>query len=325
MGTLERPAIRMAVRRSLLLELLWITLVAPEEKGEDEYPARIGRFAAAPGLEERVKRFWGDGEKCFLELFVVADRAGVVFEADPACLLDGLAAGAVAPPRFEELASETPEDQVRFRSRIARLHGDPDLRAGWLELMADCLEAVRITWETVGSPTVELAAETLASRVPSVGTYEDLYSVVKYDFDGALQRLAHEYGRAGKEATLIPAYFARNCFGVSLPEQMILSVPVPAGPLGPSEATKTRARVLKAMGDATRLGMLEAIARRPRTVGELATLMGVAQPTASNHLRVLREAGLLQQTSDGDRRLEVNSEAVAEIASAIVRWVGSTA
>jgi DNA-binding transcriptional ArsR family regulator len=39
-------------------------------------------------------------------------------------------------------------------------------------------------------------------------------------------------------------------------------------------------------------------------VGELAELFGVAQPTVSNHVRVLRESGLVVMAKDPGRRLE---------------------
>ncbi|HET7524148.1 MAG TPA: helix-turn-helix domain-containing protein, partial [Acidimicrobiales bacterium] len=47
-----------------------------------------------------------------------------------------------------------------------------------------------------------------------------------------------------------------------------------------------------------------AIGRTPRTVGELAELAGLAQPTVSNHVRVLREAGLIAADKDSGRRLQ---------------------
>jgi DNA-binding transcriptional ArsR family regulator len=62
------------------------------------------------------------------------------------------------------------------------------------------------------------------------------------------------------------------------------------------------------------LAILEAVARRPRTVGELAKEMGVAQPTASSHVRILRQAGFLTQVKDGTRRLQVDTAALNRLA-----------
>jgi DNA-binding transcriptional ArsR family regulator len=45
--------------------------------------------------------------------------------------------------------------------------------------------------------------------------------------------------------------------------------------------------------------ILTELDRTPATVGEIAERVGVAQPTASVHVRQLREAGLLVATRDG--------------------------
>jgi DNA-binding transcriptional ArsR family regulator len=52
-----------------------------------------------------------------------------------------------------------------------------------------------------------------------------------------------------------------------------------------------------------RRAMLRLVLDRELTVGELAHRMGVSQPAASQHLKVLREAGLVQGRVDGRRRL----------------------
>lgn len=62
------------------------------------------------------------------------------------------------------------------------------------------------------------------------------------------------------------------------------------------DAATTVALTLKALADPLRLRMLSAIASSPEgevTVGELATLTDVSQPTVSHHLKVLRDVGLL--------------------------------
>ena len=49
--------------------------------------------------------------------------------------------------------------------------------------------------------------------------------------------------------------------------------------------------------------MLRLVLDRERPVGELAERLGVSQPAASQHLKVLREAGLVRGRVDGQRRL----------------------
>lgn len=53
------------------------------------------------------------------------------------------------------------------------------------------------------------------------------------------------------------------------------------------------AQLFKALGNESRLGLLREIERSPRTVGALAEWSGMSQPLVSQHLRTLRQAGLV--------------------------------
>lgn len=58
-----------------------------------------------------------------------------------------------------------------------------------------------------------------------------------------------------------------------------------------------------AMGDPTRRAIFERVAQRPAPVGELAAGLPVSRPAVSQHLKVLKEAGLVTETADGARRI----------------------
>src|SRR5678816_3864991 len=60
--------------------------------------------------------------------------------------------------------------------------------------------------------------------------------------------------------------------------------------------------VFFALADPTRRAMLARLAEGEATVSELAEPFGLAQPTISKHLRVLEEAGLIQQGREAQRR-----------------------
>jgi DNA-binding transcriptional ArsR family regulator len=64
----------------------------------------------------------------------------------------------------------------------------------------------------------------------------------------------------------------------------------------------TYIEALVALADPTRRSIFEAVRRRPCTVGELAKRMRIRQPTASQHLRVLRDAALVRDRREGTRR-----------------------
>ena len=65
----------------------------------------------------------------------------------------------------------------------------------------------------------------------------------------------------------------------------------------------TNGIVLDALGDWTRRQIFEALRRGPRSVGDLASDLPVSRPAVSQHLRVLKDAGLVVDRKDGTRRI----------------------
>jgi DNA-binding transcriptional ArsR family regulator len=57
------------------------------------------------------------------------------------------------------------------------------------------------------------------------------------------------------------------------------------------------------MGDRTRRAILECLAEHPLAVGELANELPVSQPAVSQHLKVLKAAGLVTERAAGTRRI----------------------
>jgi len=60
---------------------------------------------------------------------------------------------------------------------------------------------------------------------------------------------------------------------------------------------------LSALGDPTRRAIFERLAAGPCAVGELARDLPVSRPAVSQHLKVLKGAGLVVDEPDGNRRL----------------------
>jgi DNA-binding transcriptional ArsR family regulator len=58
-----------------------------------------------------------------------------------------------------------------------------------------------------------------------------------------------------------------------------------------------------ALADPTRRAIFERLASGPRAVGELAHEFPVSRPAVSQHLRVLKDAGLVADQREGNRRL----------------------
>lgn len=77
---------------------------------------------------------------------------------------------------------------------------------------------------------------------------------------------------------------------------------------------ETYGKAFTALGDPTRRAIFEQLRTGPRSVGELARSLPVSRPAVSQHLRVLRAAGLVSDRKDGTRRLyRVAPEGVAEL------------
>lgn len=60
---------------------------------------------------------------------------------------------------------------------------------------------------------------------------------------------------------------------------------------------------MDALGEPTRRVIFERLRGGPRSVGDLAAELPVSRPAVSQHLRVLREAGLVTERKEGTRRL----------------------
>jgi DNA-binding transcriptional ArsR family regulator len=60
---------------------------------------------------------------------------------------------------------------------------------------------------------------------------------------------------------------------------------------------------LAALGDPTRRAIFERLVEQPRAVGELAGEVPVSRPAVSQHLKVLKEAGLVVDRPAGNRRI----------------------
>jgi DNA-binding transcriptional ArsR family regulator len=76
--------------------------------------------------------------------------------------------------------------------------------------------------------------------------------------------------------------------------------------------------MLRALADESRRTMLETLTSGPATAGELAALLPIARPGVSRHLRVLREAGLVEVRQEAQRRVySLRPEPLAEVERAL--------
>jgi DNA-binding transcriptional ArsR family regulator len=75
-----------------------------------------------------------------------------------------------------------------------------------------------------------------------------------------------------------------------------------------------RLAMLGAIADSTRQTMIDLLRRGPSTVGELADQLPVSRPAVSQHLQVLKAAGLLEEERRGTRHyFRLNPKSLAEL------------
>ncbi len=71
---------------------------------------------------------------------------------------------------------------------------------------------------------------------------------------------------------------------------------------------------MNALGDPTRRAIFEQLAGGPKAVGEVAKAVPVSRPAVSQHLRVLKSAGLVSERPEGTRRVyRVDRDGVAAL------------
>lgn len=76
---------------------------------------------------------------------------------------------------------------------------------------------------------------------------------------------------------------------------------------------------VEALGDPTRRVIVELLARRPRTAGQIADRFEVSRPAISRHLRVLREADMVRATRRGQQRVyDLNPQPLQDLQD----WLG---
>jgi DNA-binding transcriptional ArsR family regulator len=312
---------RVSVCPSVAVEIEWALASADREDYRSDHAGLDAVYGSHPDLQRRVQSFWIADEAMtlgnhFLELMVLAHHGGLLCSTDADELLNRLDdLAATLPPPTEAglpLLSELEEDRLAIRLRLLRLTESPELRRRYVTLVRDMWEAMRGEWEMSGRGAVEVA---VAERREVLAKGADWHEVARgeCDFGGLLDRTTAALGPDG-EIVVVPAYFTHKGLLVDLPGVVVVGVRTDTTGAHARARTEALARRLKAISDPTRLALLDALRGGPRTVTEIAAAFSLAQPTVSNHVKVLRDAGLVVDVRQGTRRnLVVRHDAVEEL------------
>ena len=319
--------LRVSVRASVAIEIEWALASGENEDYRHDHPVVAAVYEDHPDLQARVDAMWGPGEETscggFMELMVLAHSGGLLFSTDGDELiarLDELCTMEAASADELPLLSETAEDRRVILRRLERLREDGQLRGAYVDLVGDMWEAIRPEWERSGRGAVEVA---VATRSELAAKGADWHEVARSecDFGGLLDRVVEDLGSDG-ELVVVPAFFTHKGLLVDLPGVVVIGVRADTTGAEARARTEALARRLKAISDPTRLAMLDALRNGPRTVTEIALAFGLAQPTVSNHVKVLRDAGLVTDVRDGTRRnLVVEHEQMEQLLANLRRVV----
>jgi DNA-binding transcriptional ArsR family regulator len=223
----------------------------------------------------------------------------------------GLAAGPVfkhcpdEPAALAHVCAAAIERQPQAADLFTALMANP---AHGADRFADLMEAY---WDACLGPEwpeiEEMFARDIALRGRRLlqkgiaGTLEGLSPDMQVDRDHAscvvVRATSREVTLAESDRIcLVPSYFAwPHLFMSAEPPVVLISYPVVdlqregRAPVPPERLLK----LLRAAGDMSRLQILQLLAKRPRTTGELAGLIGISEPAVSKHLKQLQEAGLV--------------------------------
>jgi DNA-binding transcriptional ArsR family regulator len=299
---------------SLACDLSWILSVAARPSWRAKYPMLSEMFAGREEVAERVRDFWGDGyaETCFTEMQILADHAGANGETSAPALWEAIERAVATVPLDLALESETPEQRAMFMQRLARLKESPDLVRRYIGLLREVWEPIDAIWQSA-LPVLEDAARRLQDQLDRGRPFTELVSVECAAFRDRLPGIRARLGE-GHRLLIVPCFFFGRSLYLEFPGLTLIGTGIEEHGRVARARTESVARRLKTVADPTRLALLHFLAFQPSTVGDLAASFGLAQPTVSMHVKLLRETGLVRgERQSGRLQLSADVEAVESL------------
>jgi DNA-binding transcriptional ArsR family regulator len=276
------------------------------------YPQLADMFNGREDLADRVRTFWGDDtENTHLtgtEMQVLAHVGGALRTTDPDTLFRAIETAVSVAPLELDMPSESPEDIEVIVDRIARLKGSPALLRRYLDLLEEVWRPVHGAWQQ----SLPVIAESGNHMVAEYERGRSLSTLITPGCDIFRNRipLVEDGVDAGRPLLFVPCLFFGSSMYLEFPDLYVIGTGVGQGDAAARSRTESVAKRLKAVADPTRLAILHSLAAAPSTIGELAVLFRLAQPTVSMHVKVLRQNGLVRSERVGGR-LRLTADPVA--------------
>jgi DNA-binding transcriptional ArsR family regulator len=297
---------------SLATDLSWLLSVAARPSMQAKYPKLAEMFNGREDLSDRVRSFWGDldggVEMYFTELQVLVHHAGATCETDPEVVWKAIERGVATVPLDLDMPSELPEELAIFINRFRMLKEDPELVRAYVDLLKEVWAPVNDVWQQ-SLPVIEEAGRHVVTQYQN-GQSLDLLILPGCDILRDRIPLIPTSLEQGATLLFIPCLFFGSSMYLEFPGLIMLGTGVGQGDVVARARTESVARRLKSLADPTRLAILHSLATAPSTVGELAVLFRIAQPTVSMHVKILRESGMVNSERVGSR-LRLSADALA--------------
>lgn len=275
-----------------------------------------------PDLMQRVRSLWPETHKLLprgFELIVPAAHFGYLPGDDPepffarfgelvAKIIDGMKTLETAGDPTPDVAAARVE---RFQALL-----DPVVQGEYVGLLRDVWNELAPMWERDGLPIVHLECSRIRQRLDEGADLLELLPPKHFlQFDEYAARVRRALDQH-EPIVVTPLHFASGGYTVDLEtEGTALFLGYSPRSEGIHQATLQKATDvatrLKAFSDPTRLTVLATIGELDVTVGDLAKLLDITQPSVSGHLKVLQEAGLVTVRKKGVKSFyRANAEAI---------------
>jgi DNA-binding transcriptional ArsR family regulator len=257
-------------------------------------------------LRERFAAAWDDGVDGVPELLFLAAATGTLLSEDPKPFLAAVARLGSREPVELRMLGEREAEADAIRGRIDRLRADAGLRESYIAILGDVWTLAATTWRMEGLKRVRNACREWERRLAGPAPVEQLLS--------PRHPLARTPDR-GRILAEVPSFVVSPLFfclsgGLLTDSGEYLHIGVPASDLHPIRRERDAAFVagrFRVLAEPTRVRLYISILSAPASVSELAAGLRLPQSTVSDHLSILRRAGLLEARRSGARTVYATS------------------
>jgi len=284
----------------------------------------IGRLRKP--IQEQIKQLWDDGLAGCPELLYAAHEADCVFDDELTRLLAWFAKPGAKSTVVHAMLTEPERDRTAIADRLHRLRDDARARHTYRSVLVDVWRLASSAWQRSGRAVVTDACSAWKAKLNAGVSIEELVpprhpltDAERLGFDDIFMH-RHEFA-------VSPLYFCMSGGHVVDLDEYV-HIAVPASDLLPVRKVRDAAFVsdrLRVLAEPARVHILIQLLSAPAGVMDVARSLRMSQPTVSGHLKILRDAGLVQPRRFGARTVMVASrkriERLLEDARAtIARW-----